>query len=147
MSRMGGAAPRASRAVASLSRSGPTNRPEKPRIAAGARHHWALDEPDQRQLRIVKAEPLEFRIEKSVNRPPRLDRAVPAVIAAAWIVWRPIGEGEPLSAHRRARASLRRVWRDERRFGHERAPLAPKLDEVIAVRSIAVQEDHELART
>src|ERR1700761_6358138 len=104
-------------------------------------HHAALAEPDQRELLIVEAEPLKLRIEKGVNRPARLDCAVPAVFAAARIVRRrSIRKREPLAAHRGPRGALGRVWRDERRFGHDRAPLASKLDKIVAVSSIAVQE-------
>ena len=108
------------------------------------RHHRALAETDQRQFRIVEPKPLEFGVQKGVDRAPRLDRAVPALGASARIVRRPVGEGEPLPAHPR-RAALGRVWRNEPNLGHERAPLTAELDKVVAVGAVAVQEHNQLA--
>ena len=72
------------------------------------RHHAALAEADQRELRIVEAKPLEFRIEKRVNRASRLDCAVPALPAATHyrqaIGWKARTIAGPLALPARARA-------------------------------------------
>ena len=151
---MGGGRPCASRAVASLKplgtdqeagKSEDRGRRARTPEADMQRHHRALAETDQRELRIVEAKPLEFGVEEGVDRAPRLDRAVPALgaprrdrQAAGWRARTTAGPST-------RRAALGRVWRDERNLGHERAPLTAKLDEIIAVGAIAVQEHHQLA--
>ena len=54
------------------------------------------------------------------------------------------GEPEPLPAHRRLRAGLGRVGRDEGGVGQQGLPLPADLDQVLAVGAVAVQQHDKL---
>ena len=113
-SRTGGGAPRASRAVASPSLSGPDQHPRIPDDAGRRpptpqadmqRHHGSLAEADQRQLRLVEAEARELGVEERVDRAPRLDDAVPAFLVPRRIVRSAYSTGRTIagpSARRRS---------------------------------------------
>ena len=108
------------------------------------RHHRALAEADQREARFVEAEAREFRIEKGVERRPRLDDAGPAFVGALALVGAAIAEREPLPAHRRHAARLGRIGRDESGVRQPGAPLPADFDQVFAVGAIAMQKYDEL---
>ena len=95
------------------------------------RHHRALAEADEGQFGIVEPEARELGVEEGVDRPARLDDAVPALLGAARVVGgrfvsanhcRPVGAPG---------AAFRRMGRDEGDVGQKRAPLPPELDEVV----------------
>src|SRR3984957_848833 len=108
------------------------------------RHHRALAEADQREARFVEAEAREFRIEKDVERRPRLDDAGPTLIGALALVRAAIAEREPLPTHRRHGARLGRIRRHEGGVRQPGAPLATDFDQILAVRAIAMQKYDEL---
>ena len=118
-------------------------RPPGPRDAAQAdvqRHHGALAEADQGELRRRQLVAREFRVEEGVEARTGQVDAAPALVRVAE------GEGEPLPAHRRHPAGLGRMRGDEGGVREPALPLPADLDQVVAVGAVAVQEDDELLR-
>ena len=104
------------------------------------RHHGALAEADQRQRRRGQISPLQFGVEKGVERRRRRIDADPALVGIAK------RQRKPFAPHRRLSAGMRRVRRDEGGVRQQASPSAAELDQVVAVGAIAMQEDHELTR-
>ena len=80
----------------------------------------------------------KLRVEERIERGARLCHAFPALAGLTH------GESEPLPADRAHRDALRRIGRDKSRLWQETLPLAAELDEVLAIRSIAVQQHDQL---
>jgi len=102
------------------------------------RHHRALAEADQRQRGWRQLVPGELGIEKAFEHRRGFVDTDPALIRIAK------GQREPLPANRRLTARLGRVRRDEGGMGQHFLPCAADLDQVVAVSTIAVQENDEL---
>ncbi len=113
------------------------------RAAAQARvegHHRTLAEAHESERSLVESAPGELLVQKGVERRAGGVDAAPALVRVAR------EQREPLSPHRRHRASLGRVGRDEIGVGQKGAPMPADLDQIIAVRAEAVEKDHELSR-
>src|SRR5262249_24999714 len=82
----------------------------------------------------------ELGVEECLESGRRHMHAIPALGRIAE------GQWEPRAAHRRLSAGTRRMRRDEGGVLQERLPGAADLDQVVAVRAIAVHEHDELAR-
>jgi hypothetical protein len=96
--------------------------------------------PTSASARFVEAVARQLRVQEGVERGARLDDAAPALVRIAH------RQGEPLPAHRRHAAGLGRVRRDEGGVGQHALPLPADVDQIVAVRAVAVQEDDELFR-
>src|SRR5262245_35965543 len=103
------------------------------------RHHGALAEADECQRRRWKISPLELGIEKAFKDRSRLIHAGPAFTRDAKREWK------PFAADRRLSARTRRMRRHECSAGQQALPGTSDVNQVIAVRTIAVQKDHQLA--
>src|SRR6516165_19973 len=104
------------------------------------RHHRALAEADQRQRGWRQLVPGELGIEKAFEHRRCFVDTDPALIRIAK------GQREPLPADRRLTARLGRVRRDEGGMRQHFLPGAADLDQVVAVSTIAVQENDKLLR-
>ena len=101
------------------------------------RHHGALREADQRQTRIVKPGALKLRIEEGVE-----DRGGPAHTLDHGLRG-PILKTEPLEAHRRHVAWLRRVRGNKRGTRENLGQLRRKREQIVAVGPKTVQQNDE----
>ncbi len=79
----------------------------------------------------------EFGVEKGIELRRRLDHPLAQPFRVD------LGEREPLPAHRRLPTGLRRMGRNEGRIGQVARPMPPDIDQVVAVRPIAMEEDNE----
>jgi len=103
------------------------------------RHHRALAETDQRELRLVETVPRKLLVDEAVeNRRGRQDapqdfgRIEPR-------------DREPLIAETDV-AALRRIGRDEGRIRQKPLPVGREADEIVAVGAVAMGENDELFR-
>ena len=101
-------------------------------------HHRALAEADQRQTVMVEAQSIKLRIEKRVERRPCSRHPAPTLGRIAH------RERKPLSAHWRHAARLWRVRRYKDGIGEPVLPLLAQLNQIIAVRAIAMEKHHEV---
>src|SRR5438552_2968198 len=92
-------------------------------------------EPTMPGGNLLNARPLHLRIEKAVEAGASLLHASPALVRVAE------GEAEPLPAMGRPGAGLRCVRRNEGGVRQLSLPVAADVEEVVAVRAIAVHED------
>jgi len=104
------------------------------------RHHGALAETHQPERVGAKIEALKLGVEKGFERGRGARHTADHLALIAK------GEVEPLPAHRRHAARLRRMGGGEGRMGQERGPFAPQADQVVAVGAIAMEEYDELPR-
>ena len=104
------------------------------------RQHRALAEAHQRQRARPEIVLLQLGVEKGIERGRGVADAAHQLARIAE------GEVEPLPAHGRRAARLRRMRRDERGMRQGARPFPPQADQVVAVGAIAMQEHDQLAR-
>src|SRR5262245_37552532 len=103
------------------------------------RHHRALTEPDKCQRRRWKIATLRLGVEEALEDRCCLVHTRPALVRI------PECQRKPFAAHRRLSAGARRVWRNECGIGQQALPGAPNLDQVVAIGTVAMKKDHQLA--
>jgi hypothetical protein len=105
------------------------------------RHHRALREPDQRGIAVAQTAFGEFLVDKGVER--RRGGAHPGQHRAR----RAVLHTEPLIAVGGHVARERRIRRDELGRGQQPSPILLQPNQIVAIGSETVQQDHELARS
>jgi glutamyl-Q tRNA(Asp) synthetase len=103
-------------------------------------HHRALAETNQCETVRPQFEPLQFGLEKC------LERGCCLLNAFLRLVRIEPRDGKPLIARRRARAALGRIGRDESGRGQQALPMRRQADEIVSVGAVTVTEHDQMRR-
>src|SRR5690606_38259478 len=102
--------------------------------------HATLAEAKEGKAAVIQPGTLQFLVEE------RIERSSCSLCAHEESARLPALQGEPLTPHRRHITGPGRIGRDESGIGKEGSQHRGEADQVIPVRSEAVQKDHQLLR-